>query len=163
MIALVVYFAACIVAFSPATAAVKQRFVSERQASSCTRDPMQSYARKTGSKQSLLQKVSRKGPMVSAILLIVSTGVVGEVIPSNSSMYSLEICVHCVGRVQLLAWRSETKRCLTAAVAGENATIQAAKYTTRAIIFQRIFCDGTIYNYDHELVCWSVGEVTFIF
>ena len=36
MIALVVYFAACIVAFSPATAAVKQRFVSERQASSCT-------------------------------------------------------------------------------------------------------------------------------
>ena len=36
MIALFVYFAACVVALSPATAAVKQRFVSERQASSCT-------------------------------------------------------------------------------------------------------------------------------
>ena len=47
---------------------------------------MQSYARKTGSKQSLLQKVSRNGPMVSAILLIVVTGVAVEVIPSNSSI-----------------------------------------------------------------------------
>ena len=64
---------------------------------------VQSYARKTGSKQSLLQKVSRNGPMVSAILLIISREVVGEVIPCNSSMYSLDICVHCVRRVQLLA------------------------------------------------------------